>query len=138
MILAAFGVFRHLPMRGLSVCAEGLTEPYRSSGVFIGNNEYSLTPPAFGRREKLDGGRLRIYVTKAQGHFALFRLAGRTVLGRLCASSSAKPGGWSGWLSGFAKSAFLVLLEVLHVEVTVGFQPVLMRLDRQGSHQPAA
>ncbi len=61
-----------------------------------------------------------------------------TVSVRLCASSSAKRGGRSGWLSGFAKSAFLVLLEILHVEVAVGFQPVLVRLDRQSPHQPAA
>lgn len=57
---------------------------------------------------------------------------------RLCASSSAKRGGRSGWLSGFAKSAFLVLLQVIHVEVAVRLEPVLLRLHRQGPHQPAA
>jgi len=56
----------------------------------------------------------------------------------LCASSSAKRGGRTGWLSGFAELILLVLLQVVHVEVAVSFEPVLMRLHGQRPHQPAA
>ena len=48
---------------------------------------------------------------------------------RLSASSSAKGGlGWAG-LCGFAEAGFLVLPEVVHVEVAVGFEPVLVGFD---------
>jgi diacylglycerol kinase family enzyme len=81
MILAAFRVLRHLPLRRLSISAEGSIEPYKSPSVFIGNNEYSLTAPAFGRREKLDAGELCIYVAKSQSRPALLRLVIRALLG---------------------------------------------------------
>jgi diacylglycerol kinase family enzyme len=83
MILAGLGVFRRLRVRRLSLCAEGVVEPHRSAGVFIGNNEYSLTADAFGRRVRLDGGRLCLYVGRAQGRLALLRLACRAALGLL-------------------------------------------------------
>jgi diacylglycerol kinase family enzyme len=83
MILAAFRVLRHLPIRRLWISTEGSSEPCRSPSVFLGNNEYSLTPLAFGRRERLDEGKLAIYVAKAQSRLALFRLACRAILGLL-------------------------------------------------------
>lgn len=83
MILAGLGAFRRLRVRRLSIRTEAVAEPYRSSGVFIGNNEYSLMAGDFGRRARLDGGRLCIYVGTAQRRFALFRLACRAALGLL-------------------------------------------------------
>jgi hypothetical protein len=56
---------------------------------------------------------------------------------RFCASSSAKAVEWAG-LGGLAELGFLVLLEIVHVEVPVGFEPVLMRLDGKGSDEAAA
>ncbi|WP_414476031.1 diacylglycerol/lipid kinase family protein [Microvirga sp. M2] len=81
MILAGLGALQRLRMRRFSIRTEGVVEPYRSSGVFIGNNEYSLETGAFGRRARLDGGRLCIYVGSAQGRVALIRLAFRAALG---------------------------------------------------------
>ena len=43
----------------------------------------------------------------------------------LCASSSANGGHGVGWLGGSAEIGLLVLPEVVHVEVAVGFEPVL-------------
>jgi diacylglycerol kinase family enzyme len=83
MTLAGFRVLRHLPMRRLTICAEGSIEPCRSPSVFIGNNEYSLAAPAFGTRERLDGGELCIYIAKSQSRLGLFKLACRAILGRL-------------------------------------------------------
>ena len=71
------------------------------------------------------------------GATAVIRYA-RTNTAGLCASSSAKRGGRSGWLSGFAELILLVLLQVLHVEVAVSFEPVLMCFHGQRPHQPAA
>ncbi|MET0531090.1 MAG: diacylglycerol kinase family protein [Microvirga sp.] len=83
MILAGFRVLRYLPISRLSISTESSIEPCRSPSVFVGNNEYNLTTPAFGRRERLDSGELCIYVAKAQSRLALVRLAGRAVLGLL-------------------------------------------------------
>ena len=47
---------------------------------------------------------------------------------RFCASSSANGG--HGWRSGgLAELGFLVLFEIVHVEVAVGLEPVLMGFD---------
>ena len=83
MILAGLRVLRLLQWRRLAVSAEGCSEPCRSPCVFIGNNEYTLRVPAFGRRERLDAGELCLYVAKARSRLALFWLACRTILGRL-------------------------------------------------------
>ncbi len=56
-------------------------------------------------------------------------LAGASALLRLSASSSAKGGHGLAGLGGFAEVGFLVLPEVVHIEVTVGFEPVLVGLD---------
>jgi hypothetical protein len=46
-----------------------------------------------------------------------------------CASSSAKAVmDWLG-LCGLAEVGFLVLLEIVHVEVAVGFEPVFVGFD---------
>jgi diacylglycerol kinase family enzyme len=83
MLLAGLRVFRHLPLRRLAISAEGWIEPVRSPCVFIGNNEYHLTASAFGKREKLDGAELYIYVAKVQDRLALLWLACRAILGRI-------------------------------------------------------
>jgi diacylglycerol kinase family enzyme len=81
MFLAAFRVVRHLPLRRLVIRVEGRIEPCRSPCVFVGNNEYRLTVPAFGRRDRLDRGELCVYVAKAQSRLSLFWLACRCILG---------------------------------------------------------
>jgi diacylglycerol kinase family enzyme len=58
-----------------------LAESCRSPLVFIGNNDYQLTLPGLGKRARLDGGELSVYVTKAQSRLALFRLACRAIFG---------------------------------------------------------
>ncbi|WP_165820129.1 diacylglycerol kinase family protein [Microvirga sp. KLBC 81] len=83
LIMSGFRVLRHLPLRRLSIAAEGLVQPCRSPIVFIGNNEYALTASVFGRRGRLDSGELCIYITRAQSRLALLWLAARAVVGRL-------------------------------------------------------
>lgn len=83
MFLAGLRTLRHFPLRRLRICAEGWVEPVRSPCVFVGNNEYRLTAPAIGRRERLDAGELCVYVAKQQSRLALFWVALRSVLGLL-------------------------------------------------------
>src|ERR1700730_12075659 len=67
----------------LRIRIQGFVETCRSPCVLIGNNEYSLTVPAFGRRDSLDGGELCLYVAKAQESESLFWLACRCIFGLL-------------------------------------------------------
>ena len=54
-----------------------------------------------------------------------------------CASSSANGG--HGWRSGgLAELGFLVLFEIVHVEVAVGLEPVLMGFYGQSANKAAA
>jgi diacylglycerol kinase family enzyme len=80
MALALPRVLRHLPVFQLTIRIQGLVEPCRSPCVFIGNNEYRLTVPAFGRRDSLDRGELCVYVAKVQSRFWP---AYRSIFGRL-------------------------------------------------------
>ena len=81
MAFAIWRTLRNFPLRRLRIRAGGLAEPFRSPCVFIGNNEYSLTGRAAGKRERLDAGELCVYVAKRQSRLALFWLACRSMLG---------------------------------------------------------
>jgi diacylglycerol kinase family enzyme len=81
MILAGLRVLRYLPLFRLRLRVEGVSEPIRSPCVFVGNNEYHLGLPAFGRRERLDRGELCLYAAKAQRRLSLLWLACRCMLG---------------------------------------------------------
>jgi diacylglycerol kinase family enzyme len=83
MFLAGLRTLRFFPLRRLRICAAEWVEPVRSPCVFVGNNEYRLTAPAVGRRERLDGGELCLYVAKQQSRLSLFWVALRSVLGLL-------------------------------------------------------
>jgi hypothetical protein len=44
---------------------------------------------------------------------------------------------WAG-SGGLAELGFLMLLEIIHVEVSVGLEPVLVGFDGEGSDEAAA
>ena len=81
MGIASLKVLRNLPIRHLSINAKQWKDVCRSPCVFIGNNEYHLTGPGLGSRERLDGGQLCLYVAKQEGRAALLWLATRSILG---------------------------------------------------------
>jgi diacylglycerol kinase family enzyme len=85
-ILAAVRTLRYLPVRRLSVLAEGSVEPCRTPCVFVGNNQYSLAGASLGTRERLDEGRLYLYVAPQQARLQLLWLAARSALGLVDAS----------------------------------------------------
>jgi YegS/Rv2252/BmrU family lipid kinase len=51
--------------------------------VFVGNNEYAMDAFNIGLRDRLDGGRLSIYITDRTSRLGLLSLALRAVVGRL-------------------------------------------------------
>ncbi len=83
MAFAIWRTLRNFPLRRLRIRTGGRAEPFRSPCVFIGNNEYGLTGPGAGKRERLDAGELCVYVAKRQSRLALFWLACRSMLGFL-------------------------------------------------------
>jgi diacylglycerol kinase family enzyme len=81
MMLALPRVLRNLPLFRLTILVEGNVEPCRSPCVFVGNNEYRITVPGFGMRDRLDKGELCLYVARTQGRLSMFWLACRCILG---------------------------------------------------------
>jgi hypothetical protein len=66
------------------------------------------------------------------------RLGTRAVKMRVLCVKFCKGG--HGWLEscGLAELDFLVLLEIVHIEIAVGLEPVLVGLDGQGPDEAAA
>jgi diacylglycerol kinase family enzyme len=83
MIFAWFRALRYLPLRRLTISAEGWTKPYRTPSVFIGNNEYQLAGRSLGTRERLDRGELCLYVARQRSRMALVWVALKSALGFL-------------------------------------------------------
>jgi diacylglycerol kinase family enzyme len=82
MIPAMFRALKHFPRRRLRIKAAGSTQPYRSPLLFVGNNEYQITPRALGKRERLDAGELCFYVARTQSRLGLVWLSLRAIFGR--------------------------------------------------------
>jgi diacylglycerol kinase family enzyme len=83
MIPAMLRTLWNLPVRRLTITAAGRTETFRSPCVFIGNNGYRLSGAAVGERDRLDEGRLCLYIARSQGRRALLGLVLRALLGWL-------------------------------------------------------
>jgi diacylglycerol kinase family enzyme len=83
MGLAFVRMLRRFPRRRLSIVAEGWTAPCKSPLVFVGNNEYGLGLLDLGKRVRLDGGELSLYVAKQRRPLGLFKLVLEATFGRL-------------------------------------------------------
>lgn len=83
MVAAGLRAVRNFPLRRLTVRAHGRDESFRSPCVFVGNNVYGLTGLSMGSRERLDEGKLCLFVTRQQSAMALLGLVLRSVLGLL-------------------------------------------------------
>lgn len=79
--LASVRMLWRFPVRRLALSIEGSTHPHRTPLLFVGNNEYQLAMPAFGERERLDGGELWLCISKSQSRLGLIGLALRTLMG---------------------------------------------------------
>jgi diacylglycerol kinase family enzyme len=83
MIPAGFRALRYFPVHRLSIHAPDGAETHRSPCVFIGNNEYRIDGRSLGTRDRLDEGRLHVYVAKQKSRVGLLWLACRSILGLL-------------------------------------------------------
>ena len=79
---AALSVFRRHPNLSLRIEADGSTVERRTPLLFVGNNRYDLEGLRIGSRERLDSGRLCLFVAQASGRLGLLRLAVSALLGR--------------------------------------------------------
>jgi diacylglycerol kinase family enzyme len=83
MVPAFFRMLRHFPRRRLRIRAEGWAKPYRTPCLFVGNNEYATELFTFGRRQRLDGGKLWFYVVKPRSPLEFFLMVCRLCFGDL-------------------------------------------------------
>jgi len=83
LALAVFTVLRRFPFWTVRVQVEGQVVEQRTPFVFVGNNEYELEGLEIGRRGKMNGGRLFLYVAARTSRAGLVRMALAALLGRL-------------------------------------------------------
>ena len=83
LIRSAWTVFRRYPLLGVRLTADGKELVTRTPFVFVGNNEYEIESFNIGARERLDAGRLSVYMTRRTGRLALLRIAIKGVIGGL-------------------------------------------------------
>ena len=83
MVSAFFRMLRHFPRRRLRIAAEGFARPYRTPCLFVGNNEYGTELFTFGRRDRLDAGKLWFYVVKPRTPLEFFWMVCRLCFGRM-------------------------------------------------------
>jgi len=82
MLAAAIPLLKHLPLFRFRVRMEGASETCRSPIVLVGNNEYQIALPGLGRRMRLDGAELAVYIAKAQTLAGLIGLGLRAAFRR--------------------------------------------------------
>ena len=80
---ATLAVLRRSPFLSVRVCLGEEKQECRTGFVFIGNNEYVMEGFNIGSRERLDGGRLSLYLTRRRSRARLFMLGVRALIGRL-------------------------------------------------------
>lgn len=83
LLWASIAAFRRWPFMTVVLDVDGMDRRYVTPLVFIGNNEYAMEGFQIGARERLDGGRLSIYVVRKPGRAPLVWLAVQALVGRL-------------------------------------------------------
>jgi len=80
---ATVGALRRYPFLSVRVKIGEDEHARRTPFVFIGNNTYTMQGFSIGERERLDGGKLSLYVAQHPGRLGLLRLGWRALWGRL-------------------------------------------------------
>ena len=83
MLWAIHTVLRGHPFLDLTLELDGVAQRRRTPFVFVGNNEYRMESLRMGERERIDAGRLCLYVAHRTGRLGLLRLALSALFGRL-------------------------------------------------------
>ena len=74
---------RRYPFLSVQLSLNDKVHARRTPFVFIGNNEYLMEGLNIGERERLDGGKLSLYVAQRPGRMGLLRLALHALFGKL-------------------------------------------------------
>ena len=80
---ASLSALRRFPFLSARLSVDGVERRLRTPFVFIGNNEYLMEGFAIGERDRLDDGRLSVYVVQRASRASLLLLALRALVGRL-------------------------------------------------------
>ncbi len=80
---ATLTMLRRSPFLNVRLCLDDVQTQVRTSFVFIGNNEYVMEGFDIGKRERVDAGRLSIYLTRRRSRARVLMLAVRALIGRL-------------------------------------------------------
>lgn len=81
MVWGAFKVVQLFPIRRFHVDAQGRSETCRTPCLFVGNNRYRLDLLGLGRRDRMDGGELWLYIAKQHTRLSLVWFTFRALLG---------------------------------------------------------
>ncbi len=80
---SALAIARRYPMLGVRFVADGRTFVRRTPIVIVANNEHKLEGYELGTRERLDAGRLWVYIVRPRPRWRMLALLARLALGRL-------------------------------------------------------
>jgi diacylglycerol kinase family enzyme len=83
LVWASLTALRRSPFMNVRLQVDQVEHQYKTTFVFIGNNEYVMEGFNIGQRTRLDGGQLSIYVSHRRGRGGLVTLALRALFGRL-------------------------------------------------------
>lgn len=81
-VAAVLKVFWRLPHLTVSINFEGRQRTLRTPFVLVGNNEHQMEGLALGKRSRLDGGALWVYVMRPCSRWRLLRLILGLITGR--------------------------------------------------------
>ena len=80
---ALIAALRRYPFLSVQLSLNDKVHARRTPFVFIGNNEYLMEGLNIGERERLDGGKLSLYVAQRPGRMGLLKLALHALFGKL-------------------------------------------------------
>lgn len=80
---SALALLRRYPLLRVRVKVDGEDIVCRTPLVFIGNNAYKMEGLDIGIRERIDRGKLSLYIPRHEGRLGLVRIAFRALFRRL-------------------------------------------------------
>ena len=83
LVWASIAAFRRYPFLTVRFEVDGTKRVVVTPLVFVGNNEYTMEGFDIGARERIDRGRLSIYIIRKHGRASLVRLSLAALVGRL-------------------------------------------------------
>jgi len=126
---ATWTILSRRPFLRVRLCCDDAKTEYKASFVFIGNNDYIMEGFNIGARERLDRGRLSVYMSQRRSRHRLLMLAFRALIGRLYQSEDFE-----------ALTAQSVTIETRHghLHVATDGEVTLMETPLEYSIRPGA